>query len=129
MLQRLAIVRRNREDWCVSTQRPFCLSLTVKLASVDLCEDDINPPTKQSVAALGRVVMRMMNRGFQGNGDFYIQDPSNWSDEAMNFLSLTMDATYEAIVSHPFLSRAKVEYLPWLVMYALRKARITVAPI
>ncbi len=37
---------------------------------------------------------------------------------------MTVDTTYEELVSHPFLSLAKAEPLLWLVVYALRKARI-----
>lgn len=35
-----------------------------------------------------------------------------------------IDVTHEELISHPFLSLAKAECLPWLVTYALRKARI-----
>ncbi len=36
---------------------------------------------------------------------------------------MTVDATHKELASNPFLSLAKAECLPWLVTYALTKAR------
>ncbi|KIW79857.1 hypothetical protein Z517_06472 [Fonsecaea pedrosoi CBS 271.37] len=101
----------------------------VKIANLELCQNGARAPAKQDLAALGSAVMSVMNKKHVEKGKFSIMNPSLWSSEAISFLSLTMDSTYEALSSHSFLDLAKPQYLPWIVLYALRKAHNAVAPI
>jgi hypothetical protein len=101
----------------------------LNIANLDQCQSSKGASSKQDVAALGRVMMSVMNKSFQGSENFGVQDPDRWSQEAMDFVSMTIDTTHEELISHSFLSLAEAESLPWLVTYALRKARIIVGSV
>lgn len=71
-------------------------------------------------------MMSVINKSFQGTKKFGVQDPDRWSQEAMDFVSMTVDDTHEELISHPFVSLVKGKSISWLVTYVLRKARIIV---
>jgi hypothetical protein len=91
----------------------------------------------QDVKALGQVMKELMEMGTE-DGRLGLQQPSNWSPEAVDFLSLTMTASPTRLakvscnsiirfigltIQHPFLRNSpQVPELVWLISLAQRSA-------
>jgi hypothetical protein len=91
----------------------------------------------EDVKALGQVMKQLMEMGTE-NGRLGLQQPFNWSQEAVDFLSLTMTASPSKLakvscnpiirfirltIQHPFLKDSpQVHELVWLVSLAQRSA-------
>jgi hypothetical protein len=101
--------------------------LTV-IAKLEQCRD-LDQEERVDITAFGRVIWCVMEKSFDVDRNFGIQDLTRWSENAVNFLSTTVDSTLEELLSHPFLECARAEDLPWFVFYAVRKARTIVSAI
>jgi len=91
---------------------------------LDLCiSEKEESPGRADVEALGRVLMSIMEKTFDSNRNFGIQNPDHWSQNVLDFLSCTVEGPSVDHMRHPFLKISKGEELAWLVLYALRTAR------
>ncbi|KAF2458844.1 kinase-like domain-containing protein [Lineolata rhizophorae] len=108
-----------------------CLCGISYLVSQGLSHTDITCPnillSFDGVVKIGRAIMSVMNKRLKLDGNLSISNPGLWSTEAVEFLSMTLDAAPGELSTHSFLEHARGEDLPWFVIYTLRTARVIVA--
>ncbi|KAH7111363.1 kinase-like domain-containing protein [Dendryphion nanum] len=94
----------------------------IKIANCENCTERSSENAFEDVKALGQVMKQLMEMGAK-NGRPGLQQPSNWSQEAVDFLSLTMTASPTKLAKHPFLQNSPQSHeLVWLISLAQRSA-------
>jgi hypothetical protein len=104
----------------------------------DCCRSDSNN-RRTDVRALGELMQQLMENGTE-KGRLGLRDPSRWSKDAVDFLSLTMTESAEklskvcavpngkcktlmlTVAQHPFLKNTRTQTLVRLVSLALVSA-------
>jgi len=66
---------------------------------------------KANIAALGGILTSLIGKRYELSRNLGIKDLSCWSEEAIKFLSITMDARPKELVLYPFLKQAKASDL------------------
>jgi hypothetical protein len=106
-------------------------------ANADNCSKNDSNNKRSDVRALGELMQQLMENGTE-KGRLGLRDPSRWSKDAVEFLSLTMTESAETlskvcnvsngrcktliVVQHPFLENTRTETLVRLVSLALVSA-------
>ena len=75
---------------------------------------------KANIAALGGILTSLIEKRYKLSRNFGIQDLSYWSEEAIKFLFMIMDAGLKELVLYLFFKQAKALDLVWFTIYALR---------
>ncbi|KAI9855636.1 MAG: hypothetical protein M1813_009682 [Trichoglossum hirsutum] len=97
----------------------------VKIANPESCrkiDQQRGLEKMKDIEALGFVMMRLMEKD-KDNSKFGLDEPDRWSEDAVNFLLLTMSASPEELASHTFLKgSSRIEKLVVLVAFAQTSA-------
>ncbi|KAH7111264.1 kinase-like domain-containing protein [Dendryphion nanum] len=94
----------------------------IKIANYENSTERSSENAFEDVKALGQVMKQLMEKGTV-KGRLGLRQPSDWSQEAVDFLSLTMTASPTKLAEHPFLENSpQCHELVWLVSLAQRTA-------
>ncbi|OJD25071.1 hypothetical protein ACJ73_03563 [Blastomyces percursus] len=90
----------------------------IKIANPDCCLESKDPKSRRAMKdteGLGRAMITLMDK-FSPGEKFGLTQPDRWSEEAVNFISLTIAASPDELRKHNFLNGApQKEELVWLI--------------
>ncbi|OCK79043.1 hypothetical protein K432DRAFT_426830 [Lepidopterella palustris CBS 459.81] len=78
----------------------------VKIANLENCSEIDSKNRRSDVQALGKVMQQLMENGTEDRR-LGLRDPSSWSKDAVDFLSLTMTETAKQLSKHPFFEKGE----------------------
>jgi hypothetical protein len=83
----------------VTNPFPLCITLNLRsIANIECCSKSTKGDAGRiDSKALGIVMMRVMEKNSQPKGFFGLQHPERWSEDAVEFLSMTQVSTPEKL--------------------------------
>ncbi|KAH7418710.1 hypothetical protein BKA64DRAFT_701216 [Cadophora sp. MPI-SDFR-AT-0126] len=80
----------------------------VKIADIECCSKSANGAAGRiDTKALGIVMMKVMEKDSQPEGSLGLRHPERWSEDAVEFLSMTQVSTPEKLAHHRFVANHK----------------------